>query len=422
VKRWPPPAPPSSRIAEGHAHFTPPPPGWDPLAVRRLLTMLALVPLFACGNGSTQEDEAQPAVPQRSSSASAGSSQTPAVEAQPAAAAPRDGDRTEDQARLAVGRNFSCALHQDQLYCWGDNRRGQLGVGSRQARSGPARVQGLEAVAIVAAGDSHACVATGAGGVACWGEAEEVGEGDASGSTAPTPIADLAQVVGLAAGGARTCARLRSGEVRCFGPDRVARPVTLPAAARAVGVGHSHACARLADGAMRCWGMNFFGQLGIADSRPADGPHEPTGVSSVVQIGIGNGHSCALRDGGEVWCWGDHRPDRRYDTTIALPQRRHEGVSRIVAGGLHTCMFSPDGSSRCREVFQERVWPSGARGRAHHPAMRVPEGSTEVALGEGHSCARLASGSIMCWGNNGFGESGAGDNYLGAPVEVAFPR
>jgi alpha-tubulin suppressor-like RCC1 family protein len=199
--------------------------------------------------------------------------------------------------------------------------------------------------------------------------------------------------------------------------------VTLPTAARAVEVGHSHACARLEGGAMRCWGSNFFGQLGVTDASAAEGPHEPVGVSAVTRIALGSGHSCALQQDGEVWCWGDHRPDRRYDQTIAPPGRRGEEIRTVVAGGPHTCLFSTDGSTHCQEVFQERVWPNGARGRAHQAAVILPDGTVEVALGEGHRCVRLTD-TIRCWGNNGSGQSAPTEiaEYLGESTPVVIPR
>ena len=42
-------------------------------------------------------------------------------------------------AELAVGEGFVCALMEDHrtIFCWGDNRLGQLGVGSVASSVGP---------------------------------------------------------------------------------------------------------------------------------------------------------------------------------------------------------------------------------------------------------------------------------------------
>jgi len=391
----------------------------------RLSSVIAALCLVGCGSRPSSEDSPRasvadvgPVQPEQHDSGAG----APATKARTAAEAAGPPGPAEDRATLAVGGEFTCALHEDAVYCWGKNDRGQLGVGSLRRRRGPAKVRGLEAATLVAAGESHACAATASGGVLCWGEARGPAEGRRLFGPTPTAIAGVEEVVGLAAGGGSTCARSRSGEVACLGPEGEIEVQQLPAPAAAVGVGASHVCARLVNGAMRCWGMNFFGQLGVTEPHASEGAHEQTGVSAVARIAVGNGHSCALREGGELWCWGDHRPDRRHDQSIAPPQLRARDVARVAAGGLHTCTFSTDGSTLCREVFQGRVWPGGARGRARSPAVRLPEGTTEVALGEGHRCVRLGSGAVMCWGNNGSGECGTGGDYLPVPTEVPLPR
>lgn len=73
---------------------------------------------------------------------------------------------------VAVGRGFTCATTLDgQLYCWGRNDVAQLGGGVGPPRAVPGRLLPTEVVGGVAAGDSHACAyVSSSQKVFCWGD------------------------------------------------------------------------------------------------------------------------------------------------------------------------------------------------------------------------------------------------------------
>jgi alpha-tubulin suppressor-like RCC1 family protein len=41
--------------------------------------------------------------------------------------------------------------------------------------------------------------------------------------------------------------------------------------ARSLALGWAHTCALLDDGTVKCWGRNYFGQLGLGDTRDRGG-------------------------------------------------------------------------------------------------------------------------------------------------------
>jgi len=52
--------------------------------------------------------------------------------------------------------------------------------------------------------------------------------------------------------------------------------------------------------------------------------------------------------------------------------------------------------------------------------VRGIEGAVEIAAAARHTCARLASGVVRCWGYNGFGQLGDGsDEERETPVDVS---
>lgn len=72
-------------------------------------------------------------------------------------------------AQLAAGTSHTCARRADgSAACWGDNRYGQLGDGSRQGTSTPTPVAHLKDATEIFAGGDRSCAST-PRGIVCWG-------------------------------------------------------------------------------------------------------------------------------------------------------------------------------------------------------------------------------------------------------------
>jgi alpha-tubulin suppressor-like RCC1 family protein len=80
-------------------------------------------------------------------------------------------------SELALGHSHSCARTvQGEVWCWGDNRRGELADGTTARRLTPVQVQGLAAIAQISVGGDinnlygHSCARSDAGQLWCWGD------------------------------------------------------------------------------------------------------------------------------------------------------------------------------------------------------------------------------------------------------------
>ncbi len=174
---------------------------------------------------------------------------------------------------VAAGSDFTCAaLSTGEVWCWGDNPYGELGVDPAIVSSTltPVRATGIDNAVSMAAGPYAACAVLSDGTAACWG----------------------ANVRGVLGDGSTT--------------DRWT-PLVIPALTDVTQISLyvSHACARRSDGTLRCWGANDYGVLG--DGTTTDtlfATAVPMMAAAAVQVSVGYYHSCALDATGDVWCWG----------------------------------------------------------------------------------------------------------------------
>jgi alpha-tubulin suppressor-like RCC1 family protein len=377
----------------------------------------------------------------------------------PAAEAPAPAP--ERGVRLAAGGAHACRVTDaGRVLCWGANGRGQLGDGTRRTRGRPAFVAGLEDAVEVTAGAAHTCARTRAGAVFCWGAGlrGQLGHG-ADGEAAqavlrPVRVEGLADVVQVAAGALHTCALRADGRVACWGDDaagqlgdgepaagRRATPVELELeGVRAIAAGQQHTCAVDARGAVRCWGAGDEGQLGHGRSGPEAGSSFPVEVAldrPVIGVTAGQDHTCAwtgaggaarsggegsggaaearpARGDGEVLCWGANdrgqlgrggAPEDRAATPG--PVRQLRGVAAVHAGAQHTCARLASGPVFCWGGNRFGQVGDGTHADAPAPAA-TGVAAAELAAGETHTCARHRGGAVACWGRNDRGQLGDG--------------
>jgi alpha-tubulin suppressor-like RCC1 family protein len=102
-------------------------------------------------------------------------------------------------ASITAGNLHNCAVRTNGvMICWGDNRYGQLGIGTYNKHSKGARVLGYQSggAASVAAGRNHTCATTTSGSAKCWGNGGNGQLGHGSLNVQPSPV----DVLGFAGG------------------------------------------------------------------------------------------------------------------------------------------------------------------------------------------------------------------------------
>jgi hypothetical protein len=129
-------------------------------------------------------------------------------------------DGITNAVQVVAGGTHDCALlATGAVLCWGDNGQGQLGDGTRRARTSPAPVAGLADVVELAAGAAFTCARQKGGTVACWGSNAGAALGDGSGrdQAKPVAVATVGDAFALRAAGEHACVLRKRGRVTCWG-------------------------------------------------------------------------------------------------------------------------------------------------------------------------------------------------------------
>ncbi|XP_056109533.1 probable E3 ubiquitin-protein ligase HERC3 [Rhinichthys klamathensis goyatoka] len=138
---------------------------------------------------------------------------------------PLNGLENKQVIQIACGDQHSMALTKDgQLFVWGDNSHGQLGLEKEQSSSLSAhRVKSLDGIPLaqISAGGDHSFVLSLSGVVFGWGKnsAGQLGLGDTTDRHVPTVVNSLnrKKTVSISCGGEHTATLSKDGTVFTFG-------------------------------------------------------------------------------------------------------------------------------------------------------------------------------------------------------------
>ena len=294
-----------------------------------------------------------------------------------------------------------------------------------------------------AGGAGHSCAILPSTGVQCWGQnnAGQVGDGTTLTRLTPVNVSTLASgVTAIADGASHSCARLSTGAVKCWGLNTSGQlgdatttnrhaPVAvsgLTSGVTAIATGGSHTCALLTGGTVKCWGLNTSGQLGDGTTTLRTTPVAVSGLTGVTAIAAGGSFTCARLSTGAVKCWGLNSSGQLGDGTITLRKTPvgvsglASGVTAITAGTSHTCARLSTGAVKCWGLNSSGQLGDGTIILRKTPvAVSGLTTATAVSAGAAHTCALLTNATVKCWGLNSSGQLGDGTTVLRkTPVAV----
>ncbi len=299
---------------------------------------------------------------------------------------------------VSAGGSHTCALLTNgTIRCWGSNSNGQLGDGTTTQRTAPVAVSGITTAVEVSAGSLHTCARLADGSVKCWGSNGngQLGDGNLIQRLTPVPV--------------------MTGTTDPFG-----NPIPFSGAA-SVSAGNSHTCARITDGSLKCWGYNSVGQLGDGTTTTRYYPVAVAGITTASEVSAGGGgygsHTCARLNNGTVQCWGYNSGGQLGDgtTTNRNAPVQVTGITTAVEvstgqetnGNTHTCARLADGTLRCWGYNGYGQLGDGTNTQRLTPVQVTGiTTAVSVAAGSTYTCSMLTDNTVKCWGYNSYGQLG----------------
>jgi alpha-tubulin suppressor-like RCC1 family protein len=302
---------------------------------------------------------------------------------------------------VAMGSTHGCAITTEataNVYCWGDNTKGQLGDQTVQRRVSPVQTDAGTGVlqsgkaSKIAAGNNFTCVlATGAPSlgprsgfaeVLCWGSGSYIGGGVRGDADEPQVLnpPPAASATDLDASYGHACIVLTTGIVNCWGSNTegqlgdgstthryVATSIVQSGALSGktvtdVEAGHMVSCVLTNENTdnLYCWGAD--GTSSSIGDGTTGGSKVPVAISlngaKMTSLDIGNEHACGITSTNTLLCWGmnnfNHllfatpmavvtRPTT-IDVSAAMGTRTLAGVT---VGNQSTCVWSTNGRVAC---------------------------------------------------------------------------
>jgi alpha-tubulin suppressor-like RCC1 family protein len=346
---------------------------------------------------------------------------------------------------IAAGDGHTCWIRSDgDLFCWGDNTNGQLGIASNMPENDVIAQVGDAKWRSVSADGNATCGIQVDGSLWCWGENAngELGTGDVMDHHAPTAMPDKWRAVSVSS--THGCAIRSDDSLWCWGNqlygelgDGVATDGSQPPVSPemigndflAVATGTYHTCAIASDHTLSCWGLDDSGQVGNGTYTHVVASPTVVGSELWSQISTGRYHSCGITELGQLRCWGANyagqlgianESDANVPSSVFTNGIDGTDWTGVASGQRHTCAWTAD---------QAHCFGDSSHGELTTPGLGFNPSPVAIAngpwvgfgLGSHHMCSIDSSSTLWCVGSMGSGQLGTGNTSQIAPEQVAAP-
>ena len=329
----------------------------------------------------------------------------------------------------------SCAIASDNnAYCWGYNREGNLGIGTSGSGTdsnvpvavSTAGVLAGKTIKKISSSGSSTCVIASDDNAYCWGNnsSGKLGDGTMTNSAYPIAVDTSGALAGktikdISVGAYQTCAIASDDNAYCWGDDNYGTlgqngtnfssvPVAVNRSGALAGKtikniivnGLRTACVIASDNNVYCWGLNSYGAVGDGTNTTRRVPAQVINTGALAGktvkhiAGASSGAVCAIASDNKAYCWGNNNMG---------------GLGNGTVGGSSNIPVS--------------VQMSGMIGNRNLKALSG--GASAV-------CAIATDNTGYCWGSMGgyrgafgdnsmYGDDGYGNYYANVPVLVPQP-
>lgn len=217
---------------------------------------------------------------------------------------------------VSAGSYHSMALDEEGfVWAWGDNRWGQVGIGSKEELVRyPTKVPLLKNIIQISASESNSYALENDGTVWAWGYngLGALGDGTNKDSNVPVKVKNLENVIEISAGGG-FCLALKQ------------------------------------DGTVWAWGWNYYGQLGIGNRINKKKPVQVSNLKDIVKVSAGTFHSLAIDKYGNLWGWGSNQDgelglEEKKDYDIPVQIEWQKNIKDFIASYKTSIILTNDGN------------------------------------------------------------------------------
>jgi alpha-tubulin suppressor-like RCC1 family protein len=333
-------------------------------------------------------------------------------------------------AQFAVGDHHACLIDANHhLWCWGDNRFGQLGPDTAEPYTGtPVQLMPASTWKTVAAGRAHTCAISTDNTIYCWGanNSKQVDAGSPTTKLGVVPV-DLNDSSltpeQIFAGADASCTITTDAQLLCWGafkpPQTTGYGVTpvKPGGMLAepphqgwfdVAISDTHVCALNDFGDVACWGDDTRLQLGDPSTNNHDVDQAYVYTDKFKNIAVGSLGTCGVTLGNTFECFGHASITHSNDDNAQAVIDTRQDWKMIAVGEDHVCgVRGDDGEVFCYGGDALSQLGDDFSAAAQLPSSPLISRVTEIYASRGWTCARQIDG-VHCWGSNQFGEAGNG--------------
>ena len=348
----------------------------------------------------------------------------------------------------SAASNSVTPVVQQQLWAWGRNNGGQLGLNDTVNRSSPVQVGALTTWSQVSTGYTSTVAVKMDGTLWAWGvnDIGQLGLNNTTNCSSPVQIGALtnwyeAVIAGNSSAETAFCAALKiDGTLWSWGRGSYGRlglndtnprssPVQVGALTTWAAVAASSPGFCLAiktDGTLWSWGQNFYGQLGLNNTANRSSPVQVGSSADWESIAGGSRSSFAIKTNGTLWSWGSGS-----DGQLGLNDTSNRS-SPVQIGALTTwSKITASNGGLCVALKDDgTIWSWGQNNVGQLGQNNTITRSSPVQIGAlttwtqvsliSDSCFAIKTdGTMWSWGGGGDGRLGLNDTTnLSSPVQL----
>jgi len=330
---------------------------------------------------------------------------------------------------------------EQQLWSWGYNGSGQLGLGNTANRSSPVQVGALTTwLQVAAEGGNFSLAIKTDGTLWSWGVnySGQLGSNSIVSRSSPVQVGALTNWQQVSANGFSaaiktdgtlwTWGQNSNGQLGSSSVVSRSSPVQVGALTNwnKVAVGTDSCAAIKTDGTLWAWGNNDFGTLGQNNYIFRSSPVQIGSLTNWKQVASGYRNCVAVKTDGTLWSWGNNYAGQLGLGDVVLRS------SPVQVGALTDWAFVATNGRVCAAVKTNgTLWSWGYNSTGQLGLGNVVNRSSPVqvgalttwsiaSVGNGINCAAITTaGALWMWGANGSGNLGQ-NNVISrsSPVQV----